>query len=385
MFITEDIIIRYIRGQASLEETLAVVYEAQNNPELEERLLIAERVKRMREAEEREDLPLDRLAAHSEDNLCAIQCEHYILRQLLPDYEKQTLLTPLKEKLAFQEGLVSSRKMEWERDTVHKLPAKDLKWLTKEGTALYNIGYVMTDNGLSITRQFLCSLEDLKDALSRSEGVIAVVNEDVLVGKEEADEPNHAVCVLAIGEDKISLYNPSVDRKEQYPLADFTRAWETSRRYAVFANIKGMKRYNPHPGSLVDSIELDYKLEELGEAIAEYAHDIWAEDRIKEGFVYGPETNTDLSKGPKTNKDLLPYSELPEKEKDYDRKMSMGTIRLLKKLGYTLERESDNKYCCPECGKKIRMEWKYCSNCGRPLEISDFKINRQRNAQAKDA
>lgn len=91
------------------------------------------------------------------------------------------------------------------------------------------------------------------------------------------------------------------------------------------------KTYTPHPVDL-EGIELSPQLEQLREAIAENAHEVWAVGRIKEGWTYGPERDDRLKKHP----DLLPYSKLPESEKQYDRDTAMNTIKLVIKLGYDL-------------------------------------------------
>ena len=71
---------------------------------------------------------------------------------------------------------------------------------------------------------------------------------------------------------------------------------------------------------------------ELREAIAENAHDVWALNRMKEGWTYG-EVRDDKNK---RHPDLVPYNLLPESEKEYDREMAMNTIRLVRKLGWDL-------------------------------------------------
>lgn len=76
---------------------------------------------------------------------------------------------------------------------------------------------------------------------------------------------------------------------------------------------------------------------ELREAIAENAHEVWAANRRAEGWTYGPERNDSLKQTP----DMVPYSCLPESEKEYDREMAVKTIKLLKKLGYELIRRED--------------------------------------------
>ena len=95
--------------------------------------------------------------------------------------------------------------------------------------------------------------------------------------------------------------------------------------------LQSVDEYEPHPID-VDTIPLDGDLEELQEAIAENAHDVWAEARIKDGWTYGKERND----AQKHNPDLVPYTALSEGEKEYDRIMAFKTIKLVKKLGYDI-------------------------------------------------
>ena len=233
--------------------------------------------------------------------------------------------------------------------------------------------------GLVPTKHSLCELDDLVKALERNDGVIAVVNEGLLSGKEGENKPDHAVCVLAFEGDSVVLFNPSTGRtRDWYPTMVFLRAWEASDRYAVFANTKGEMFYDPHPSRLFESIEIDADIEDIAEAIAEYAHDVWAERRFKQGYVYGPENNSDEKKGPLTNKDLVPYCLLPESEKVFDRETSQGTIKMLIDSGYTFEKISEDDYKCPECHKRIKMEWAYCPHCGTFLTTEAFRNKAQR-------
>ena len=61
-------------------------------------------------------------------------------------------------------------------------------------------------------------------------------------------------------------------------------------------------------------------------------HDTWAAGRISEGYTYGPVK--DAAK--KTTPLLAPYQDLPESEKEYDRKTALETIKILLKLGYKI-------------------------------------------------
>lgn len=91
------------------------------------------------------------------------------------------------------------------------------------------------------------------------------------------------------------------------------------------------KTYIPHPVNL-DDVQLPSNLEELREAIAENVHEVWSAGRIKEGWTYGPERDDKLKKHP----DLVPYSELTDEEKQYDRDTAMNTIKLIIKLGFDI-------------------------------------------------
>lgn len=89
--------------------------------------------------------------------------------------------------------------------------------------------------------------------------------------------------------------------------------------------------YTPNPIDTSDII-LPESLAALTEKLAENAHEVWAAGRTKEGWVYGTERNNEK----KTTPCLVPYNELPESEKEYDRNAAMETIRLMLKLGYDI-------------------------------------------------
>lgn len=90
--------------------------------------------------------------------------------------------------------------------------------------------------------------------------------------------------------------------------------------------------YKPTPID-TSNIVLPEQLLKLTEKIAENVHDVWAAGRIAEGWVYGPVKNTERKETPC----LVPYSELPDSEKEYDRRTAFETLRLIVKLGYTIE------------------------------------------------
>lgn len=92
--------------------------------------------------------------------------------------------------------------------------------------------------------------------------------------------------------------------------------------------------YKPNPINTSD-INLPEELEELRERIAENVHDIWAKQRINQGWTYGQSRNDSLKKHPC----LVPYQDLPETEKEYDRSTAMETLKLILKLGWEINRK----------------------------------------------
>ena len=73
---------------------------------------------------------------------------------------------------------------------------------------------------------------------------------------------------------------------------------------------------------------------ELTERIAENVHEVWAAGRIREGWRYGAVRDDAKKETPC----LIPYSELPESEKEYDRNTAMETLKLILSLGYRIEK-----------------------------------------------
>ena len=91
------------------------------------------------------------------------------------------------------------------------------------------------------------------------------------------------------------------------------------------------ENYTPEPIDTSD-VNLPEELAALAEDIAKNVHETWALNRIKEGWTYG-ETRDDYKK---EHPCLVPYEELPENEKDYDRATSLETIKLILKLGFSI-------------------------------------------------
>ena len=94
--------------------------------------------------------------------------------------------------------------------------------------------------------------------------------------------------------------------------------------------------YIPEPMDL-SLVDLPESLIQLSERIAENVHEVWAKARIDEGWTYGEKRDDIHKKHPC----LVPYDELPEEEKEYDRNTAMNTIKMVKKLGFRIEIERE--------------------------------------------
>ena len=92
------------------------------------------------------------------------------------------------------------------------------------------------------------------------------------------------------------------------------------------------KAYTPKPID-TDGMVLPESLVLLSEQLAKNVHEVWSANRIKEGWKYGEERD-DLRK---THPCLVPYEELSEYEKEYDRATSRETLKLILKLGYEIK------------------------------------------------
>lgn len=96
--------------------------------------------------------------------------------------------------------------------------------------------------------------------------------------------------------------------------------------------------YVPNPIDTSD-VELSPELLTLGEKLAENCHEVWARGRADSGWTFGPVRNDERKESPC----MIPYSELPESEKDYDRNTCTETLKLILKLGFRIESDNGKK------------------------------------------
>jgi hypothetical protein len=92
--------------------------------------------------------------------------------------------------------------------------------------------------------------------------------------------------------------------------------------------------YKPNP---IDTtkISLSSDIMALSEILAKNTHEVWASGRIAEGWTYGDVLDDIKKKHPC----LVPYEELPESEKDYDRATSLESLKVILSLGYAINKK----------------------------------------------
>lgn len=95
-----------------------------------------------------------------------------------------------------------------------------------------------------------------------------------------------------------------------------------------------MNEYIPKPIN-IDSIVLTKDMELLLEQMAKNVHETWAKTRISQGWTYGEQRDDEK----KTHPCLVPYEELPEEEKEYDRNTAISTLKFIMKSGYKITKE----------------------------------------------
>ena len=248
-----------------------------------------------------------KLLSDNSENLCGVLCEMFVLYHRRIPYNPNTILRTARRK----------------------------RWLRPEGTPLFCLGNLLANEGLYITRQYDSSLEDIRRLLNLDNDIMVGVNCKKLYPGQTKDDDlsNHAVVVTHVDKSFVTIFDP-----QQAPyimnvtIPNFLNAWQDLHYYMIRV-LQSVDEYEPRPIN-VKSIPLDSGLEELQEAIAENAHEVWAATRIKEGWGYGKERD-DLRK---RHPDLVPYLALPESEKEYDRKLAFETIRLVGKLGFKISK-----------------------------------------------
>lgn len=357
--ISDEMLSAYLDGNTTKEETELILNTLKSSKELQEVLALSDRVDSYFEEDldSHTILPITHMAADGIGNLCDLQCEKFILDS---------------KKIIFDDSQIANE-------------AKNNFWLKEKGTPLYNIGRLLEQKGLIVVRKYQNSISDIINLLKQDADIIVVLNRTKLSDPQTIypTDPNHAVVIVGCNEEKITIFDPSSkSNTDTYPLIDFKNAWLDSCCYMVYSKGENDYSYSPQPID-IDDIELNNDLLELREAIAENAHDIWAAARFKEGWSYGPQRDDNKKKHP----DLQPYAQLPESEKNYDRKMAVNTIKLIKKVGFDFVKHENSELYhllisrlnhqqelshCAYCSSPIFKDQVYCSQCGHKIEWDEW-------------
>ncbi len=191
-------------------------------------------------------------------------------------------------------------------------------------------GETFKDTNLRVYERCTANPGTVFTALRKGGIVIPVVDASLL---GEYNMKVTATVVIKANQitDMVDLYVPKSNDIQTFPIAAFMEAWEATGGICTTAFPADTKTYHPKLINL-KYVELPEGFDELREAIAENAHDRWALERQSEGWTYGPKRDDSKLETP----DMVPYAQLPESEKQYDRMMAEDTLKLLTALGYKI-------------------------------------------------
>uniref|UniRef100_A0A7N6BB89 Ryanodine receptor 3 n=1 Tax=Anabas testudineus TaxID=64144 RepID=A0A7N6BB89_ANATE len=185
------------------------------------------------------------------------------------------------------------------------------------------------------------------------------------------------------------------DNKRQHPcLVDFVKLPETERNYNVQMSSETLKTllalgchvaqvnvhaeddlkkiklpkdymmsngYKPAPLELSD-VKLTAGQEVLVDKLAENAHNVWAKDRIKQGWTYGIQQDLKSRRNPR----LVPYALLDERTKKSNRDSLREAIRTLVGYGYDIDPPDQEGERMPiETIRFFRVEQTYAVKTGK--------------------
>lgn len=94
--------------------------------------------------------------------------------------------------------------------------------------------------------------------------------------------------------------------------------------------------YTPQPID-TSAVPLDAGIVPLLEKLARHNHDVWALQRLAQGWTYGPHRDDHAQKHP----GLVPYEDLSEQEKEYDRKTALEVLKAIVALGYEVRKRPE--------------------------------------------
>ncbi len=125
--------------------------------------------------------------------------------------------------------------------------------------------------------------------------------------------------------------------------------------------------YKPGP---IDTLRLALtpEIAQLSEMLARNVHENWAKLRIAEGWRYGPHRD---DRG-KEHPNLVPYEQLSESERQYDRQTALESIKALLAIGYTLQPPAATRISAegtsssPSSGSELTSTLQLLRDCSQP-------------------
>lgn len=209
--ISDEVLAAYLDGNATAEETVAILHAAQQDPVFREMLGIALEDATSHEGPHPE---YAMVAKGATDNLCAIYCEQYVLQKF---------------------GI--SRSVEQLTGLAQRLSS-----IRETGTPMEMLGCLCEQEGLQVERKKNAYLQDIRDVLADGKEVIVAIDSGELYGdylEEKIEDiyigqiPDHSVVVLSC-EDEIVCFDPI---KGTHPVTvsedRFQDAWKDSEWFMV--------------------------------------------------------------------------------------------------------------------------------------------------------
>ncbi|MFT7807285.1 ryanodine receptor 2 isoform X1 [Arapaima gigas] len=144
-------------------------------------------------------------------------------------------------------------------------------------------------------------------------------------------------------------------------------AEERVKRLKLSANYELSSGYKPAPMDL-SHVKLSSTQEAMVDKLAENAHNVWARDRIRQGWTYGIQQDVKNRRNPR----LVPYALLDERTKKSNKDSLREAVRTLLGYGYNLEApdqdhaaRSDISNMSAERFRIFRAEKTYSVNAGK--------------------
>lgn len=187
--------------------------------------------------------------------------------------------------------------------------------------------------GLRVFERYEYNSQAVFSAIGKGGYILPIIKGGVL-GADNDDMIFCAIMSVNNVKKELVLYNPVVDEETTVSMPDFLEAWTASGADCIAAFPADRATYIPQICDL-SHIELPTDMSAICEELAENVHDAWATERQSEGWTYGPKRDDHTLQTP----DMVPYGQLPETEKQYDRIMATNTIKFLLSHGYKIVKE----------------------------------------------